>query len=291
MAELLIVVVIIGVLVAISIPIFTSQLEKSREATDLANVRSAYAAVMAAAMTEDSTATYNGVKIRNGEFYSAEVALKQRPGWVMDKEKITLAGCNYENGGMRNEPGTWCTIRYNPSVGEGENPLLIDWNGGAFRFNEMSMREKLTWNGDGSTALNRNANKRMSTENLIQLEPNTKYAVTFTLPEDYVGDYKVQMGTLLFKGNAPLNVKNDQWKGADGKTYKADSGWLIDKKYVGTSGNKTVTYTFYTGSDNTYFGANFKVINNNNEIDLQKTPEARNLTEEVLKSLEVRKQL
>ena len=35
LAELLIVVAIIGVLVAISIPIFSSQLEKSREATDL----------------------------------------------------------------------------------------------------------------------------------------------------------------------------------------------------------------------------------------------------------------
>ena len=44
LAELLIVVAIIGVLVAISIPIFTSQLEKSREAVDLANLRSAYAA-------------------------------------------------------------------------------------------------------------------------------------------------------------------------------------------------------------------------------------------------------
>lgn len=43
LAELLIVVAIIGVLVAISIPIFTSQLEKSREATDLANIRAAYA--------------------------------------------------------------------------------------------------------------------------------------------------------------------------------------------------------------------------------------------------------
>ena len=39
LAELLIVVAIIGVLVAISIPVFSSQLEKSREATDLANVR------------------------------------------------------------------------------------------------------------------------------------------------------------------------------------------------------------------------------------------------------------
>ena len=41
LAELLIVVAIIAVLVAISIPIFTSQLEKSREAADMANVRSA----------------------------------------------------------------------------------------------------------------------------------------------------------------------------------------------------------------------------------------------------------
>lgn len=42
LAELLIVVAIIAVLVAIAIPIFNKQLEKSREATDLANVRNAY---------------------------------------------------------------------------------------------------------------------------------------------------------------------------------------------------------------------------------------------------------
>ena len=46
LAELLIVVAIIAVLVAIAIPVFTSQLEKSREATDVANVRSAYAEVV-----------------------------------------------------------------------------------------------------------------------------------------------------------------------------------------------------------------------------------------------------
>lgn len=38
LAELLIVVAIIAVLVAISIPIFTTQLEKAREATDLSDV-------------------------------------------------------------------------------------------------------------------------------------------------------------------------------------------------------------------------------------------------------------
>lgn len=43
LAELLIVVAIIGVLVAISIPIFSKQLEKARDATSVANLRSAYA--------------------------------------------------------------------------------------------------------------------------------------------------------------------------------------------------------------------------------------------------------
>lgn len=54
LAELLIVVAIIAVLVAISIPIFTSQLEKSREAVDLANLRSAYAAGCYKLMEDDS---------------------------------------------------------------------------------------------------------------------------------------------------------------------------------------------------------------------------------------------
>ena len=46
LAELLIVVAIIAVLVAIAIPVFTSQLEKAREATDMANIRSGYGAAV-----------------------------------------------------------------------------------------------------------------------------------------------------------------------------------------------------------------------------------------------------
>ena len=57
LAELLVVVAIIGVLVAVSIPIFTAQLEKAREATDQANIRSAYAVASAAALTEEDWET------------------------------------------------------------------------------------------------------------------------------------------------------------------------------------------------------------------------------------------
>ena len=60
LAELLIVVAIIGVLVAISIPIFTSQLEKSRDAVTLANLRTAYAEAQTVYLTaagKDATET------------------------------------------------------------------------------------------------------------------------------------------------------------------------------------------------------------------------------------------
>ena len=64
LAELLIVVAIIAVLVAISIPIFTSQLEKAREATYAANIRSAYASASADVLDDGkldtSSYTYSG---------------------------------------------------------------------------------------------------------------------------------------------------------------------------------------------------------------------------------------
>ena len=61
LAELLIVVAIIAVLVAISIPIFTSQLEKARDATDEANIRSAIAEVSAAVLTDEKKSSDSGV--------------------------------------------------------------------------------------------------------------------------------------------------------------------------------------------------------------------------------------
>lgn len=52
LAELLIVVAIIGVLVAISIPIFTSQRKKAYLATNQANARAAYAVVTSTYLTD-----------------------------------------------------------------------------------------------------------------------------------------------------------------------------------------------------------------------------------------------
>lgn len=106
---------IIAVLVAIAIPIFTSQLEKSREATDLDNVRSAYAEIMVDVVTNGESAT------------TREVSLKQKKEDWQTSGTINIAGITKENKeqwiGVPKANGK-CTITYDPSKG-----IIFNWNG------------------------------------------------------------------------------------------------------------------------------------------------------------------
>ena len=70
LAELLIVVAILAILVAVSIPIFTSRLENAKKSTDLANERAAKAAAVVAYMNDglDVGATYN-YDAKDGQIY------------------------------------------------------------------------------------------------------------------------------------------------------------------------------------------------------------------------------
>ena len=84
---------------AISIPIFTSQLEKAREATDLANVRSAYAEISAAALSEDeaptntTNITFTRTGSANAYVYTAVVTLTQKEdGWKTANGDKAVAG-------------------------------------------------------------------------------------------------------------------------------------------------------------------------------------------------------
>ena len=113
LAELLIVVAIIAVLVAIAIPVFTSQLEKSKEATDQANIRSAYAEVMAAALTdtaeEHDTTLTNVTRTGNASPYTwtATVELKQsQDEWQGPADEI--GGIDVSS--MKPSAGGNCTI-------------------------------------------------------------------------------------------------------------------------------------------------------------------------------------
>ena len=122
LAELLIVVAIIAVLVAIAIPIFTTQLEKAREATDAANIRSAYAEVVADALTQSGTEST----------ITRTVTLKQQ---VADWQTagINLAGSGVISGtghvdatitGTPAANGT-CTITYTPATGTDAATITI----------------------------------------------------------------------------------------------------------------------------------------------------------------------
>lgn len=77
LAELLIVVAIIAILVAVSIPVFTSQLNKARESTDKANIRAARAAATSKYLSEEQSGTF---------YYDAEEGILET-----DKANVKVA--------------------------------------------------------------------------------------------------------------------------------------------------------------------------------------------------------
>jgi type IV pilus assembly protein PilA len=101
------------VLVAISIPIFTSQLEKSREATDAANIRSAYAEVVAAAITDDGNAHTATVKLKQQQDDWQTTGIDIASGEITTTESAvngaTITGVPKKNGSA--------VVTYTPASG------------------------------------------------------------------------------------------------------------------------------------------------------------------------------
>ena len=75
LAELLVVVAIVGILVAISIPVFTAQLSKARKATNQANLRAAKAAAVAQYMTDEMEKNATDEVIYNYDLATGTVAV------------------------------------------------------------------------------------------------------------------------------------------------------------------------------------------------------------------------
>lgn len=108
--EMLIVVAIIAVLVAIAIPVFTNQLEKAREATDQANIRSAYAEVMACALTDapDGTNEVKRVDNANGSVtWKKHVPAVQKQAKWVGGDKFTIAGEEVAASVASNDKNGW----------------------------------------------------------------------------------------------------------------------------------------------------------------------------------------
>lgn len=77
LAELLVVVAIIAVLTAIAIPVFSAQLEKAKEATDIANIRAAYAEVVTNQLTGGSDTTKTVVLTQGQAEWQSDVVFPE----------------------------------------------------------------------------------------------------------------------------------------------------------------------------------------------------------------------
>jgi prepilin-type N-terminal cleavage/methylation domain-containing protein len=93
LAELLIVVAIIAVLVAIAIPIFSAQLDKSRLATATANARSVTADYVASCLGDGTTPAYASL---NNSFTEEALAVEGAEAEAADK-KVTVTYNDLEN--------------------------------------------------------------------------------------------------------------------------------------------------------------------------------------------------
>ena len=210
LAELLIVVAIIGVLVAIAIPIFSGQLEKSREAVDAANIRSQYAEVI-------SDALLDGTSV-NGKVKYGAVRLKQKKdNWLNTELATNLHSVYAQVIGTPVANGTaW--VEYNDSTGqailhyEGGTGNTTGGNttggsgttGGNTTGGSGSTGGNTSGSGTGSTGTNADANKAY--ENLGSQANDWPEKGTDCVVDVYTGQI------IRYNGQLYVSAATDKWK-------------------------------------------------------------------------------
>ena len=249
LAELLIVVAIIAVLVAVAIPVFGSQLEKSREAADLANVRAAYAKVL----TEANMGIYNE---------PVTVKLKQKQyGW-QSADVITIGG-----------------ISHSVKDGDTENWIGIPGANGECQISfDQKKGTKFVWSGDGTSASNsydmdENFFKTLESSGCLDLdlinknsnfEIDSKASFSTFVPEieKVLGEQSLlKNGTWAFLGNGNSDKASERylfWTSFDtnqvgaGKTIpiliqRGDGKYYVSKSQTAERKKGNVTYVAISG--------------------------------------------
>ena len=118
LVELIIIVAILGVLVAILAPAYTKYIEKSREATDLANAKSAYNELMINIAEKEETPEPISFKLK-----------QKHPGW-QSPLPITVGSASFDGTNTDNWVGTpgrngTCVVSYDKNKG-----VIFTWSGG-----------------------------------------------------------------------------------------------------------------------------------------------------------------
>lgn len=214
LAELLIVVAIIGVLVAISIPVFSSQLEKSREATDLANVRAAYAQIMAEAIGTENYPEPIPVKLK-----------QKQSGWQTGLP-ITIGGVTF-NGGTKNgnrigtpDASGICMVSYEKDYG-----VIFNWNGGYSGTIAFSKDKFLNYN---------------TLQNTGNMDTNAAYFLNQTFR---IGSKEVKV-RIYYAGAAPFKKALENWT-LQPSTYANSPFYNVQDKKGGTLTDDGFAYYTY----------------------------------------------
>lgn len=238
LAELLIVVAIIAVLVAIAIPVFASQLEKSREAVDIANVRAAYAEVMTAAISEDGSAAYDGQTMKQGDgTYKAVVTplAQQKDGWTSNVEGMSIGGVPYDEWIGKPSVGGSCTVAYNPA----NDIATVDWIGGGTSGGGSSgggsysvTPEQWQTAGSGLWSLMTRANQSIS----VSFDENgniTSISAPNGVTEEQVRQVLSELGDADFTGVESITVNKNNGNGGGNKKVhvKYSNGDNINYKF------------------------------------------------------------
>ena len=254
LAELLIVVAIIAVLVAVAIPVFGSQLEKSREAADLANVRAAYAEVL----TEANMGIYDKV---------VTVDLKQKQYDWQSADVITIGG-----------------ISHSVKEGDTDNWIGKPGAGGTCKVSfDQKMGTKFVWSGDGTSASNsydmsENFFKTLESSGCLDLdlinknsnfEIDSKASFSTFVPkiEKVLGEQSLlKNGTWAFMGNGYSDKASERylfWTSFDTNKVGAkkkipiliqtgDGKYYVSNSTTAERKNKSGTVTYVAISDHLF---------------------------------------
>lgn len=223
LAELLIVVAIVGVLVAIAIPVFISQLEKSKETVDIDNMRSARSVLAAAYLSGEIEAGELDAYYFDGHQLMTEIP---REGYGIGTSK---------DGNVKYEVGNGCDLcNYDGNEDhEGEylmasvdmnDKLHIHWSS-----NHLDIQAALpkldpnwtSWTMTDSRGLG-GATSRSAVLEALGLSDNHEY--TFTTAQDGSNTYVVY----IYNGTFPEAARSNNQKGKAALKEWMDQGTTKD---------------------------------------------------------------
>lgn len=264
--EMLIVIAIIAVLIAVAIPVFASQLEKAREATDLANVRSAYAQVSTEALLGDSETTVT-------------VNLKQKQADWQSVDSVNIGGVVHSKsqGDTKNwigvaAPNGTCVVSYKEDYG-----IILNWSGKAdpstpkypFNTNETDFFQVL-----------------YETEFWQDMKNNTNFEFDSRCPDSqYVPSIITEINKL---NNSLLQQDDCTWaylgNGRDGQEANRYLFWTsLDTNKVGAG--KEIPVIIQTGNGNYYVSETTTGKRNGKDyVTVSKSLITQNQYKEILKN-------